>query len=61
MAKILRDSETVKALMAVFKTSRTTVLRALDCKTHSDFAKRIRKRALDMGCQMKGEETVILK
>lgn len=61
MAKILRDSETVKALMTAFQTSRVTILRALDCKTNSDFAQRIRKRALDMGCKVKGEEKMTIK
>lgn len=58
MAKILRDSETVNSLMAAFCTSRVTVLKALDCKSNSDLAKKIRKRALDMGCQQKGTEKV---
>lgn len=56
MAKILRDSETVNSLMAAFRTSRVTVLKALDCKSNSELANKIRKRALDMGCRMKGEE-----
>jgi len=58
MAKILRDSETVKELMKVFNTSKVTVNKALNCTGNSDLAKRIRKRALDMGCQWKGEEQV---
>jgi hypothetical protein len=58
MAKILRDSETVNTLMKVFNKSRTTILRALDCKTNSDLAKSIRKKALDMGCQVKKSETI---
>ena len=58
MAKILRDKETVNALMLAFGKSRVTVLAALDCKTNSELAKRIRKRALDMGCTIKKEEKV---
>ncbi|MDR2914242.1 MAG: hypothetical protein LBV74_05365 [Tannerella sp.] len=58
MSKILRDSETVNSLMSAFTTSRVTVLKALDGKSNSELAKKIRKRALDMGCRMKGEEKV---
>jgi hypothetical protein len=58
MTKILRDPETVNALIAAFGTSRVTVHKALDCKNNSELAKRIRKRALDMGCRVKGEENV---
>lgn len=56
MAKILRDSETVNKLMKEFSISRVTVLAALDCKTKSILACKIRKRAFDLGCQVKNEE-----
>lgn len=60
MTKILRDKETVNELMRVFEKSRVTILAALDCKTNSDLAKKIRKRALDMGCQVKASESITL-
>lgn len=50
MTKILRDKETVNALIRAFNTSRVTVLAALDCKTNSELANRIRGAALKMGC-----------
>lgn len=56
MTKILRDSETVSRLMNEFSISRVTVLAALDCKTKSALACKIRKRALDLGCQIKKEK-----
>lgn len=62
MTKILRDKETVNALIRAFNTSRVTVLAALDCKTNSELANRIRGAALKMGCQVKkGERIVIIK
>lgn len=57
MAKILRDPETVRELMKEFNTSHVTINSALNCITNSPLAKRIRKRAIDLGCAIKkGEE-----
>ncbi|GAB6394624.1 MAG: GntR family transcriptional regulator [Bacteroidales bacterium] len=58
MTKILSDIETRRELVRIFKVSSQTVRDALNCKYNSDLAKRIRKRALDMGCRQKGTETV---
>jgi hypothetical protein len=58
MAKILRDKGTVKELKTIFGVSHPTVLSALDGKTKSELANRIRKKALEMGCQVKGSETI---
>jgi hypothetical protein len=59
MAKILRDKEQMEKLTKIFSSvCRRTISDALDCKTNSDQAKRIRKVALDLGCQQKGKETI---
>ena len=58
MGKILRDPETVKELAKTFEGSTRSVRSALDGVTQSDLAKRIRKRALDMGLKEKGKEQV---
>jgi hypothetical protein len=58
MGKILRDPETVKELAKTFEVSTRSVRSALDGVTQSDLAKRIRKRALDMGLKEKGKERV---
>lgn len=58
MGKILKDAETVKALAKAFNVSCVTVRSALNGVTQSDLAKRIRKRAIDMGLREKGEEHV---
>jgi hypothetical protein len=48
--KILYDKETMRELIKAFRVTAPTVRDALACKTNSDLAQRIRKRALDMGC-----------
>ena len=58
MTKILRDPEAVKELAKAFQVTTKSVRSALDGVTQSDLAKRIRKRALDMGLREKGEEQV---
>ena len=58
MRKILRDPEAVKELAKAFQVTTKSVRSALDGVTQSDLAKRIRKRALDMGLREKGEEQV---
>ena len=58
MGKILRDPEAVKELAKAFRVSPQTVRSALNDVTQSDLAKRIRKRALDMGLKEKGTEQV---
>ena len=58
MTKILRDPEAVKELAKAFQVTTKSVRSALDGVTQSDLAKRIRKRALDMGLKEKGKEQV---
>ena len=58
MGKILRDPEAVKELAKAFQVSTRSVRSALNDVTQSDLAKRIRKRALDMGLKEKGTEQV---
>ena len=58
MGKILRDPEAVKELAKAFQVTTKSVRSALDGVTQSDLAKRIRKRALDMGLREKGKEQV---
>ena len=58
MGKILRDPETVKELAKAFRVSTQMVRAALNDASQSDLAKRIRKRALDMGLKEKGKEQV---
>ncbi len=60
MAKILRDPETVRELIKEFNTTHVTVNAALNCTTNSDLARRIRKRAIDLGCAVKKEEKVTI-
>ena len=56
MGKILRDPESVKELAKAFRVSAQMVRAALNDASQSDLAKRIRKRALDMGLKEKGKE-----
>lgn len=58
MGKILRDPESVKELAKAFRVSAQMVRAALNDASQSDLAKRIRKRALDMGLKEKGKEQV---
>lgn len=58
MGKILRDPESVKELAKAFRVSTQMVRAALNDASQSDLAKRIRKRALDMGLKEKGKERV---
>lgn len=58
MRKILRDSASVRALAEAFGVTARMVNKALNGETRSDLAKRIRKRALDMGLKEKGKERV---
>ena len=57
---ILRDPEAVKELAKAFQVTTKSVRSALDGVTQSDLAKRIRKRALDMGLKEKGTEQAIV-
>lgn len=58
MAKILRDIETTQELVRVFGVSRVTVWKALEFKTNSPLAERIRRRAIQLGCVIKQDEQV---
>jgi threonine dehydratase len=58
MAKILYDRETMRTLVKEFRVTARTIRDALACKTNSDQARRIRKRALDMGCKVKESEVI---
>jgi hypothetical protein len=55
---ILADREIKRNLREAFKVSNHTVNDALNGKTQSDLARRIRKRALDLGGAEKGTEQV---
>jgi DeoR/GlpR family transcriptional regulator of sugar metabolism len=56
--KILYDRETARELVETFRVSARTVRDALGYKSNSDLARRIRKRALDMGCKEKEIEVI---
>lgn len=43
------DAPTRKRLLELFKVSYPTLKSALECKTHTPQAKKIRKAALEMG------------
>jgi len=58
MGKILREPGAVTELAKAFQVTPQTVRLALNGVTQSDLAKRIRKRALDMGLKEKGKEQV---
>jgi hypothetical protein len=60
MVRILYDGEIMKQLSQEFKgeCGVRTIRYALCCQRHSELAKRIRKRAINMGAKVKGEETV---
>ena len=61
MGKILREPGAVTELAKAFQVTPQTVRLALNGVTQSDLAKRIRKRALDMGLKEKGtEQTIVL-
>jgi transcriptional antiterminator len=60
MAKILSDIETKRELAKAFGVTSRTVNNALNCVNNSLLAQKIRKRALDLGCKAKGEETIIV-
>mgnify|MGYP001729700668 FL=1 len=60
MRKILRDSESVRALAEAFGVTTRMVNMALNGEFLSDLVKRIRQRALDMGLKEKGKEQVIV-
>jgi hypothetical protein len=55
---ILADLEIKRNLREAFKVSHNTVNDALNGKTQSDLARRIRKRAMDLGGAEKGTEQV---
>jgi len=58
MKKILSDKETSRILRETFKCTRKTVWNALNGVYDTDLSRRIRKRALDLGMQEKGEERI---
>ena len=58
MAKILADTEIRKKLEEIFQCSRKTVSEALNCRSDSELAKKIRARAVKMGGAVKKEEHV---
>ena len=60
MGKILREPGAVTELAKAFQVTPQTVRLALNGVTQSDLAKRIRKRALDMGLKEKGTEQAIV-
>ena len=60
MGKILREPGAVTELAKAFQVPPQTVRLALNGVTQSDLAKRIRKRALDMGLKEKGTEQAIV-
>jgi hypothetical protein len=55
---ILVDKAIKRNLREAFKVSVPTVNDALNGKTQSDLARRIRKRALDLGGAFKGREDI---
>ncbi len=61
MAKILADTEIRKKLEELFRCRRETVCQALNCKTNSDLAKRIRLMAIKLGGSVKKEEEITIK
>lgn len=58
MAKILADTEIRKKLEGIFQCRRETVSQALNCRTNSELAKRIRVMAIKLGGSVKQEEHV---
>jgi hypothetical protein len=58
MAKILADTEIRKKLESIFGCRRETISQALNCKTHSEQAKRIRAMAIKLGGSVKNGENV---
>ena len=57
MNKIIYDRQGLRALKAAFpEVTERTIWNALNDVHQSDLAKRIRKRALDMGLKEKGTE-----
>ena len=61
MAKILADTEIRRKLEKLFNCRRETVCQALNCRTNSEFAKKIRAMAIKLGGSVKKEERVIIK
>lgn len=59
MAKILVDTEIRKKLEELFQCSRKMVSEALNCRSDSDLAKKIRTMAIKLGGSVKKEERVI--
>lgn len=57
--KILCDFEIKRELVKAFNVTPQTVNNALRGDHDSDLAKRIRKRAIDLGGREKGQETFI--
>ncbi|WP_270621223.1 hypothetical protein [Parabacteroides merdae] len=60
MAKILADTEIRKKLEEIFRCSRKTVSEALNCRSDSDLARKIRVMAIKLGGSVKKEEHVTI-
>ena len=60
MAKILADTEIRKKLEEIIQSSRKTVSEALNCRSDSELANKIRAMAIKMGGSVKREEHVTI-
>ena len=58
MKKILVDMEIRAELQRAFNVSKVTIISALNYRTNSALAVRIRKRAIDLGGAEKGAEKI---
>lgn len=61
MAKILADTEIRRKLEELFECRRETICQALNCKTNSELAKKIRSTAIKLGGSIKKEKVIIKK
>lgn len=59
MVKVLVDTEIRKKLEEIFQCRRETVSLALNCRSDSELAKKIRAMAIKLGGSVKKEERVI--
>lgn len=60
MAKILTDTVIKKKLEELFQCRRETISQALNCRTNSEQANRIRAMAIKLGGSVKKEENVTI-
>ena len=59
MVKVLVDTEIRKKLEEIFQCRRETVSLALNCRSDSELAKKIRAMAIKLGGSVKKEERVL--